>query len=814
MAGPQIIPPRVAFGTVDGKPVHIAREWFLWLLEKTDSMDDGEVIAAFDASIGKAIGAEARKEMEGLRVLEAFGESHSVAAEADKRAADLAQLVTRLAQSQAQLREMEKKLSDLMVVQALQQKGSHAHSVNVANEATDTTGFLGFVTAAAGSLPVKTNTNMTFNSATGVVTLASSILTTTDINGGTVDGTAIGGASASTIAGTTISASGQITSTVATGTAPLVIASTTKVANLNADLLDDQSGAFYLDSANFTGTNWTDLTDGGTTTLHTHISGVASSITVANEATDISCFPVFVTAATGDLGPKSNAGLTFNSSTGALTATSFVGPLTGNVTGDVSGTSATVTGAAQTAITSVGTLTALQVDNVNIDGNTISSTAGVDLLITPLAGQQIVLDGTIVIDAGVVTGATSITSTAFVGALTGNADTVTTNANLTGPITSVGNATTVADAQLASLAALTYTGNSLKVVRLNVGETDFEFAAVSSTVVTVADEATDTTCFPLFVTAATGDLGPKSNAGLAFNSSTGALTVTSVTTDTIVSSGTTATVFNTVATTVNAFGAATTLSMGATTGPKAIGGTALNYAGLAVLGTITSGGASTVAVGAYFSQTVIGTTGDTSSINHVRIDPFGITTQGATEVIGVVASLHVKEPIITVGAGDTITNAVTVYIQNAPTEGSGNYAFFIDSGSMRHDGSLWVESTPTEGTAGEQLTSGGAAAVMTWAAAACIEESKRDIHRMVDADAALAAILGTPIYGFHYKEKNEQERPVTTGDTETNYVGPMAHEAPWAMHHGGRILNPINALGYTILGMQALDARLAALEAR
>lgn len=62
-------------------------------------------------------------------------------------------------------------------------------------------------------------------------------------------------------------------SDVATGTAPLVIASTTKVANLNADLLDDQSGAFYLDSANFTGTNWTDLTDGGATTLHSHAAG-------------------------------------------------------------------------------------------------------------------------------------------------------------------------------------------------------------------------------------------------------------------------------------------------------------------------------------------------------------------------------------------------------------------------------------------------------------------------------------------------------------------------------------------------------------
>jgi hypothetical protein len=111
---------------------------------------------------------------------------------------------------------------------------------------------------------------------------------------------------------------------------------------------------------------------------------------------------------------------------GTVTADAFAGAITGNVTGNASGTAATVTGAAQTAITSVGTLTALQVDNLNINGNTISSTAGTDLLITPLSGQQIVLDGAIVIDAGVVTGATSITSTAFVGNLTGN---VTGNAS-------------------------------------------------------------------------------------------------------------------------------------------------------------------------------------------------------------------------------------------------------------------------------------------------------------------------------------------------------------------------------------------------
>ena len=101
---------------------------------------------------------------------------------------------------------------------------------------------------------------------------------------------------------------------------------------------------------------------------------------------------------------------------GTVAATTFSGAgtsLTGTASSLTVGnatTAVTVSQAAQTAITSVGTLTALQVDNINIDGNTISSTAGTDLNITPLAGQQIVLDGTIVIDAGVITGATSITS--------------------------------------------------------------------------------------------------------------------------------------------------------------------------------------------------------------------------------------------------------------------------------------------------------------------------------------------------------------------------------------------------------------------
>ena len=183
----------------------------------------------------------------------------------------------------------------------------------------------------------------------------------------------------------------------------------------------------------------------------------------------------------------------------SITSTAFVGDITGDVTGNASGTAATVTAAAQPNITSLGTLTALTVDDVAIDGKVITMTgssgdtavftvaangalsivttddaaaaaniqitadgtvdidsagvltldSGAAINIEPASGSAILLDGTISVDAGVVTGATSITSTAFVGDITGDvtgnvsgtAATVTTAAQ--GNITSLGTLTSV-----------------------------------------------------------------------------------------------------------------------------------------------------------------------------------------------------------------------------------------------------------------------------------------------------------------------------------------------------------------------------------
>ena len=57
----------------------------------------------------------------------------------------------------------------------------------------------------------------------------------------------------------------------------------------------------------------------------TGTASTATNVTVADESSDTTCFPTFVTAATGNLPPKTGSNLTFNSSTGQLNATKFVG---------------------------------------------------------------------------------------------------------------------------------------------------------------------------------------------------------------------------------------------------------------------------------------------------------------------------------------------------------------------------------------------------------------------------------------------------------------------------------------------------------
>jgi hypothetical protein len=89
----------------------------------------------------------------------------------------------------------------------------------------------------------------------------------------------------------------------------------------------DKSGGITVS----TGTLLANL-EGNVTGDVTGTADVATAVTAADESSDTSCNVLFVTAATGDLGPKTGTNLTFNSSAGTLTTTTFVGDLTGTAT--------------------------------------------------------------------------------------------------------------------------------------------------------------------------------------------------------------------------------------------------------------------------------------------------------------------------------------------------------------------------------------------------------------------------------------------------------------------------------------------------
>ena len=101
-------------------------------------------------------------------------------------------------------------------------------------------------------------------------------------------------------------------------TGNLTITTGTLVANIEGNVTGNVTGNTSGSSGSCTGNSAT--------------ATVATTVTAADESSDTSCNVLFVTAATGDLGPKTGTNLTFNSSAGTLTTTTFVGNLTGTAT--------------------------------------------------------------------------------------------------------------------------------------------------------------------------------------------------------------------------------------------------------------------------------------------------------------------------------------------------------------------------------------------------------------------------------------------------------------------------------------------------
>ena len=141
--------------------------------------------------------------------------------------------------------------------------------------------------------------------------------------------------------------------------------------------------------------------EGAVTGDVTGTADVATAVTVADESSDTACNVLFTTAATGNLPPKSGTNLTFNSSSGVLTATGFAGALTGNVTGTAD-------------VATVATTVTITDNESTNENNPVVFVAGGDLDGGNLGLES---DGTCTYNPS--TG--KITATGFIGTLTGTA---------------------------------------------------------------------------------------------------------------------------------------------------------------------------------------------------------------------------------------------------------------------------------------------------------------------------------------------------------------------------------------------------------
>ncbi len=134
--------------------------------------------------------------------------------------------------------------------------------------------------------------------------------------------------------------------------------------------------------------------EGTNTGDQTNISGNAATVTVADAGADTTTWVLLGTSQTGSLAPATDAGLTYNASTGVLTSTGFSGPLTGNVTGTASGNLTDV----------VGDTTPQLGGSLDVNGQKIVSVSNGNIDIEP-HGTGNVLLGNLTFDADATVGA-------------------------------------------------------------------------------------------------------------------------------------------------------------------------------------------------------------------------------------------------------------------------------------------------------------------------------------------------------------------------------------------------------------------------
>lgn len=191
---------------------------------------------------------------------------------------------------------------------------------------------------------------------------------------------------------------------------------------------------------------------------------VPQTIQSINEATDTTCFPLFIsTSGTQSLQPLNNAGFIYNSNTNALTVTTFIGALTGNAS--------TATNVAVGGITGLGTNVATALA-VNV------GSAGAFITFNGDAGTPSALVGTNISGTGAsfTAGKATILATArTIGGVSFDGSANITVASATGGFAiSGGNLTTTGSGQFGTAAGtngqITLTGSTsgTGVIRVNV----------------------------------------------------------------------------------------------------------------------------------------------------------------------------------------------------------------------------------------------------------------------------------------------------------------------------------------------------------
>ena len=245
------------------------------------------------------------------------------------------------------------------------------------------------------------------------------------------------------------------------------------------------------------------------------ISDATNSINVgiSTDSSNQSFFPTFVSGTTGNLPLKVDSGITYNPSTNVLSC-----DLSGNVTGNVSGTSTNATNSINVGISTDSS-------NQSFFPTFVSATTGnlplkVDSGITYNPSTNVLSCDL----SGNVTGS-------VIGNLTGTASSVNvtvdgTNTGYRIPFLSA----TSGSANIYSDAQLTYNPNTNVLIATG----GFNGTATNATNATNANNvdistiATNASFYPTFVSATTGDLPLKVDAGITYNPSTNTLTVPNI----------------------------------------------------------------------------------------------------------------------------------------------------------------------------------------------------------------------------------------------------------------------------------------------